>query len=72
MWIAPHLFIGASVTSPSPSPVTCLGPPLPLISALGQGPSYTTEGPGDPSPPSAFPVDPPEQLGPGRGGVGTA
>lgn len=38
----------SSVTSPSSSPIVCLGLLLPPISAIGQGPSYTTEEPGIP------------------------
>lgn len=66
--LGPRVYLCALCYKPLPNPVMCLGLSLPPISAMGQGPSYTTEGPGDPSAPSAFLPDPQSSLAQGEGG----
>lgn len=63
-----RIYLVPSVISPSPALSCALGSLCPPSQPPGQGPSYTTEGPGDPSPPSAFPPGPQSSLAQGEGG----
>lgn len=71
--LGPTVDLVASVTSPSPSPVMCLGLPLPPISATGAGTLLHYRGArGPPLPPSAFPPLISRAAWPREGGVGAA
>lgn len=66
--LGPRVYLVPSVINPSPALSCALGSPCPPSQPSGQGPSYTTEGLGDPSPPSAFSPDPQSSLAQGEGG----